>query len=236
MERLWERRVWVLGLAALGVGTSSCGDGGNDPGETPPAIAKNPNKSGDAQAGPVGEALPAELSVVVTRDGAPASNVTVTWATDDGTLSPASDKTDLNGVSTSVWTLGDTPGEQAASASVENGTGSPVAFTATGTTGSAGGPVVQVVSAGGFRFSPADITVTVGTTVTWEWAAAEAVNHNVSPDGSNTIPARSGGLVSAPHTYQFTFNTPGTYGYHCEAHGSPGNGMAGTVTVVSEQP
>lgn len=43
------------------------------------------------------------------------------------------------------------------------------------------------------------------------------------------------GLMSAdpgnPTTYELTFDTAGTYDYYCAIHGSPGGGMAGTITV-----
>jgi plastocyanin len=81
------------------------------------------------------------------------------------------------------------------------------------------------------RFSPSALVVPVGTTVTWEWVDPN-IGHNVVPDDGST-PAPSGSLVSGPHTYRYTFNTPGTFRYHCQAHGSPnGVGMSGTVTVV----
>jgi plastocyanin len=46
-----------------------------------------------------------------------------------------------------------------------------------------------------------------------------------------TLPTGSGTPADAPHTYQFKFDTPGTYQYYCAVHGSPGAGMSGTVTV-----
>jgi plastocyanin len=55
----------------------------------------------------------------------------------------------------------------------------------------------------------------------------------VVPDDGST-PAQSGSLVSAPHSYQYTFNSLGTFHYHCQAHG--GSGMTGTVTVVATAP
>ena len=184
----------------------------------------------------VGEALPNDLRVVVTRDGEPASNVAVTWSTGSGSLDPSSAETDADGLSTSTWTLGDTPGAVTATASVTNATGSPVSFAATATDdGGPGGTIVQVLTEGGTRFDPKDIMVTVGTTVTWVWGT-NAVSHNVVPD-DGTTPATSGGLVSAPHDYQYTFNTVGTFHYHCQAHGNVGGvGMSGTVTVVTTLP
>jgi plastocyanin len=226
-------RTWVFGVAAALL-AGACGSDNTSP-ESRPIIAKAATKSGDLQSGPVSLALPNDLRVVVTRDGAPASDVTVTWSTGSGSVAPTSDQTDFDGVSTSTWTLGDTPGAVTATASIPNATGSPVTFSATATNdGGPGGVIVQVLTEGGTRFEPKDIAVTVGTTVTWVWGT-NAVNHNVVPDNGVT-PASSGNPVSAPHDYQYTFNEVGTFAYHCQSHGNVGGvGMSGTVTVVTER-
>jgi len=224
-----RRRGMLAVMTVLLVG--ACGSGDDTGPTTRLAIAKAATKSGDLQTGVTGEALPDALRIIVTRDGEPESGVTVTWSTGDGALDPASGETDDEGVSTSTWTLGDTPGTMTATASVTNASGSPVSFTATATSGGPSGTIVQVLSDGGTRFAPSAITVTVGTTVTWVWGTINAVAHNVTPNNGVT-PTKSGPLVTAPHQYLYTFNTVGTFGYHCEAH----PGMTGTVTVVTEQP
>jgi plastocyanin len=85
------------------------------------------------------------------------------------------------------------------------------------------------------RFDPDNITVTVGTTVTWVWGT-NAVGHNIVPDNGVT-PTTSGALASAPYDYQYTFNALGTFHYHCQAHGNVGGvGMSGTVSVVTSLP
>lgn len=225
-----------LGTAALVLAGGGCGGGDTGPSQSAPAIAKASTKSGDQQTGLVGTPLFNGLRVVVTRDGNPASDVVVAWATASGSLSPASDQTDADGVSSSLWTLGDTPGAQTATAAIAGATGSPVTFTATATAGGPGANTIQVLGpAGGNRFSPAAISVTTGTTVSWVWADA-AVGHNVVPD-DGTTPGASGALANGPHLYTYTFNTPGTYLFHCQAHGGSGGvGMSGTVTVVTAQP
>jgi plastocyanin len=231
MRNLW-RRSSALAVTALLAG--ACG-GGNDPTVSAPIIAKAGTKSGDAQSGPVGQPLPNDLRVEVTRDGTPASGVAVTWATSSGgSLTPTSAQTDADGVSTSSWTLGSTGGQQSATASVQGGLNSTVTFTATAT-GATQGSTIQVISAdaqGGNRFVPASLNVTVGTTVTWQWVD-QAAAHNVVPDDGSTPPP-SGNLVDAPHTYQYTFNALGTFHYHCQAHGT--SGMTGIVTVVAPPP
>lgn len=226
-------RHWIVILAAVAAG-GACGSGDDSgPTQSPLVIAKTATKSGDAQVGLPGQPLPSALRIVVTRDAVPESGVAVTWSTGTGSLAPASDQTDANGESATTWTLGDTPGQQTATARVTGATGSPVTFTATAT----GGPsqtTIQVLGpAGGNRFSPENITVPAGTTVTWQWGTG-AVSHNVVPDDGVT-PATSGPVTDGPHIFQFTFNTPGMYHYHCASHGLAGGiGMAGTVTVTPQ--
>jgi len=77
-----------------------------------------------------------------------------------------------------------------------------------------------------FKFEPKDITVKVGTIVTWE---NKEGNHTVNADdGSFSSPALAPGK-----TYTHKFTKVGTYGFYCSFHGSKGGGdMAGTVTVT----
>jgi plastocyanin len=75
-----------------------------------------------------------------------------------------------------------------------------------------------------FAFSPSAITVKKGATVTWtnKDSAAHTVTETDSQDGP-----KSGDLESGK-SYSFTFNTVGTFHYHCSIHPS----MTGTVTVT----
>lgn len=224
----------ALGVMAMALG-AACGSGGDTgPVQSPAVVAKATTKSGDLQTGLVGGALPNPLRVVVTRDGEPASGVAVSWSTGSGSLTPSSNETDGDGVSSSTWTLGDTPGEVAATAGVTNATGSPVTFTATAIVGGGEDAIVQVLSDAP-RFDPEETLVVVGTTVRWVWGA-NATGHNVVPD-DGTTPATSGALASAPNSYSYTFNDVGTFHYHCQAHGDVGGvGMSGTVSVVTTLP
>lgn len=70
-------------------------------------------------------------------------------------------------------------------------------------------------------FTPAMVTVPVGSTVTWK--QEDAVSHSVVSDSS----AFSSGTLSTGKTYRFTFTKPGTYGYHCGIHPM----MKGTIVV-----
>src|SRR5829696_309124 len=76
-------------------------------------------------------------------------------------------------------------------------------------------------------FSPANITVPAGTTVTWVHSGNNP-HTTTSYDGlwdSGILPGGSG------QTFSFTFNTPGTYAYFCRPHEA--QGMVGTVTVTA---
>jgi plastocyanin len=73
-----------------------------------------------------------------------------------------------------------------------------------------------------FGFSPKNVSVKKGTTVTW-------VNHD---SASHTVTAAPGGPSSATlkpgQSYSFTFTIAGTVNYHCSIH----PGMTGTVVVA----
>lgn len=63
-----------------------------------------------------------------------------------------------------------------------------------------------------FKFSSQVITVKKGTKVTW--TNNDAVGHTVT--GDNGGPASS--LLHQGATYSYTFDTVGTYKYHCSLH------------------
>jgi plastocyanin len=156
------------------------------------------------------------------------AGVAVGWTAVGAAVSAASVPTDASGISSVGVTLGDTPGPITIVATAQGLNGSPLTFNATATSAPPPNPT-STVNVVNNEFIPASITISAGTTVTWSWAA-NAQDHNVVPDA--TEPVSSGGLVDGPHTYQYTFNNPGTYRYHCSNHGAPGGiGMSGTVTV-----
>ena len=79
----------------------------------------------------------------------------------------------------------------------------------------------QVIIAS-FQFTPATLTVAAGTTVTW--TNNDSLTHTVTAndgsfDSSNLKPGQQ---------FSYTFNTPGTYSYHCALHPF----MSGVVVVV----
>lgn len=76
-----------------------------------------------------------------------------------------------------------------------------------------------------FAFTPANITVKVGTKVTW--INKDSTAHTVTADNtSNDAPSSE--MLGKGQSYSFTFTKAGTYGYHCTVHPS----MTGTVTVT----
>ena len=224
-------------LAALAVtamlGACSSDDGGNP---TTLSVAKTATASGDAQNGTAGIALTNPLRVAVSDGGILADGETVTWATTSGgSLSPATSTTDVNGVATTIWTLGPGGGAQTATATVAGASGSPVTFTAS----SPVVPTITVAPGGALVFSPVTITISAGQSVRFVWAGG-ATNHNVSPDVGNASPLPSSpglpALLNAPQDFNAVFPTAGTFKFFCTAHGanpSAGSvtGMSGTVTV-----
>ena len=215
-------------LSACGSNGSDLGGGGPDPSAL---SAAHSEPSGDGQSGTAGQDLASPLRIVVLRGAAPAAGAVVTWsATETGaSMTPNVSTTGPDGISTSMWHLGSDVGAQHAQAAVTGAEGSPVLFTAAAASpGGEPSPVeIQLRDDGSNRFEPANVTIAVGTTVTWTWVGGF---HNVTPTGAPTFTG-SGDPVSAPHTFSQTFNSPGTYLYFCVVHGSPSGGMRGTIVV-----
>jgi plastocyanin len=222
-------------LAAAAVAACGSNDGSNLGGGPDPTVlsAARSTPSGDGQSGTVGQDLANPLRIVVLRGAAPEVGAVVTWsATGAGALmTPSVDTTGADGISNSIWHLGSEVGAQSSQATVNGGAeGSPVSFSATAAAPGGGPSPVQIElrdDGGNNRFEPANVTVPVGTTVTWNWVGGF---HNVMPTGNPAFTG-SGNPVAAPHTFSHTFNSPGTYLYFCVVHGSPSGGMRGTVVV-----
>ena len=83
-------------------------------------------------------------------------------------------------------------------------------------------PQTYEINIQSFAFSPKELTIQVGDTITW-------TNLDSS---SHTITSDSGTELSSPNfgrngVYSHTFNTVGTFAYHCALHPN----MKGTITV-----
>lgn len=83
----------------------------------------------------------------------------------------------------------------------------------------------KAISIQGSSFQPATITVKKGTTVTW--TNQDSVSHTVTNDDSGASGPNSG-LLGQGQKYSFTFDTAGTFMYHCNTHTS----MHGVVVVT----
>ena len=82
-------------------------------------------------------------------------------------------------------------------------------------------------------FDPANISITVGTTVTWEWNScsgdgyggySSCVSHAIVFDDGSGIAS----TTQSTGTFSRTFQTAGTFKYHCAIHGQS---MSGQITV-----
>ena len=91
------------------------------------------------------------------------------------------------------------------------------------------------VSIVGTSFQPSTITVEVGDTVTWTTTQSIGQQHSVTSGKPGDADAGkvfdSGiGLQDNGQSFQFTFNTPGTYDYFCQVHPTQ---MTGQVIVTA---
>ncbi len=93
-------------------------------------------QAGNNQTGTVSAALPDTLQVLVVNQSSetPFAGVTVDWTVPngDGSVNPATSVTNANGIASTVWTLGPTPGQQSVTATIPSSTQTaPEVFTAT---------------------------------------------------------------------------------------------------------
>jgi plastocyanin len=95
---------------------------------------------------------------------------------------------------------------------------------------------VQVGPGGQNAFSPAAVTINVGDTVHWAWASDMHSTTSGTCSGTTCTPDGKwdSGVHNVPHTFDFTFTSPGTFAYFCSIHGSIG--MTGTITVANPTP
>jgi hypothetical protein len=197
--------------------------------------------------------------------GNPVSGLSVTFAVQTGGGSPASftDVTGADGIaSMDTWTLGSTPGTNTLRASCAGVTGSPLTFTATGTSGPATrmvyvagdgqtatvnssvavNPSVKVVDAGGNPVNGVNVAFAVGTSggsVTGGNAKTDSsgiasVNRWTlgTAAGSYTLTATSAGLTGSP----MTFTATGAPAAASKMSMNGGNGQTVHVSTPVTQP
>ena len=85
--------------------------------------------------------------------------------------------------------------------------------------------VVMIItnSDGSYSFSPAKLTIKIGTTLIWK--DVSSAPHTVTSDDGTTFDS---GTVSVGSSFRFTFKTAGSFSYHCNIHPY----MRATVVVV----
>lgn len=84
------------------------------------------------------------------------------------------------------------------------------------------------VTVSNYSFNPSQLTINAGDKVVWTNTQG---SHNVNGTQATfaTNPESFGNNVGSGWTYEYVFNTPGTYSYQCDPHA--GMGMKGTVVV-----
>ena len=73
----------------------------------------------------------------------------------------------------------------------------------------------------GFAFAPSTVTIHVGDSI--EWVNGDSVGHTVTADDASF----DTGTIAGGTKASLTFDTAGTFAYHCSIHSS----MHGTVVV-----
>src|SRR5947208_3857836 len=214
----WEPRLTLaVGVLALACG----GDGGGGTGPCTPGTATQLVKtSGDPARWYLNNPLPTPLSVTA-RDASncPVPGVVVNWAvaSGGGGVNPGQSTTGATGVATTTDSIGSTS-PQTVTATPAIVTLPTVTFTATGGAPSTSGAVTVADNV----FTPANVVVQVGSTVTWTWVGANP--HSVTFGAGTPTSATQ---TSGP-PFDQTFATSGTFNYFCKVH----QNMNGSVRVV----
>ena len=86
------------------------------------------------------------------------------------------------------------------------------------------------VGAGGLKFTPQNVSIHVGDTVQWTWAASGHSSTSGIPGQPDGL--WDSGVQNIGFVFNHTFPTAGTFNYFCMPHGAC-CGMVGTVTVTS---
>ncbi len=106
----------------------------------------------------------------------------------------------------------------------------------TSTTNTSAQSVIKIASGTGssnsLNFSPASLTLVIGTNNTVVWQNDDTVAHTITftsaPAGVSVSSLSDPNNLAASGSYSVTLTVPGTYQYHCTIH----SWMTGTITVV----
>ncbi len=127
-----------------------------------------------------------------------------------------------------VWFWGQSPNSSPTQTSPQNTTNSVSVDTQTTapvpsvTPPASATPQPVSVAISNFAFNPSQVSVKVGTVVSW--TNHDSMAHTVTSNNG----AFNSGTLNPGSTFSFTFNTPGTFSYHCAVHPS----MTATVVVT----
>lgn len=98
--------------------------------------------------------------------------------------------------------------------------------TNTGGGGGGGAGASNTVSLGTRTFSPSSLTVQRGASV--RWTNSTSISHTITPDNPGQAGVWSSVIMNnLGQEFSHTFNTAGTFKYHCSLHA----GMEGTIVV-----
>lgn len=209
MQKGDSRRRFVkrLGAIALVGSLAGCGGDGDDD-DTDTEMGGNGNGNG----GMTDTETDMNMTATDTETG---MNMTATPTETDMNMTDT--PTEEPGTPTATPTPTPVPGRDEFLSGVPNYDGNSVDNTGQSS-------VTVAVGADGLLFTPPAITISTGTTVTWEW---EGPNHNVvARDPETTF---NSGDPQSSGTYEYTFENAGEYPYLCEPHSFQ---MKGYVTVV----
>ena len=90
------------------------------------------------------------------------------------------------------------------------------------TSGASSTPETYNIDIAGFAFAPATLNIKPGDVVIW--TNSDSVTHTITSDSGTELKSSS---LSNGQTYTHTFNTAGTFAYHCSIHTT----MKGTIIV-----
>lgn len=209
-------RGFFAGLIVFSLGMVACG-GGDD---AEPTQAAASTTSQPASPGASASASPTKPGTTPNASSTAAVSVTAVASVTAGATEAPSSTATTAAVATATAT---SPGTQP-TATTPPPPPTATSVPPTATTKPPPAPVSIALTDGParFSFSPSNVTVPAGTTVTWIWGGAAF--HDVTGPGFGSTTKESG-------TYSFTFATPGTYNYTCTVHSSSQPPMTGRIVV-----
>ena len=74
-------------------------------------------------------------------------------------------------------------------------------------------PQTYSINIANFAFSPSEIRIKAGDTIVW--TNKDSASHTVTSDSASEL---NSGFLGGGESYSHTFNTAGTFNYHCTPH------------------